>query len=91
MIEETKMKEKKNEIVITAENEKVALTGHILQALFRLDGETQSDDGMNYKPLYFGLYNGISEIINNAFSYEQVIESLKHLQCKAEDFYIQSA
>jgi hypothetical protein len=65
-----------------------ALTGLISQALFTIDRETPSDADTNYKTLYYGLFNGISLIIENANSQEQTIAALKHLQCKAEDAYI---
>jgi hypothetical protein len=69
----------------------IALNRLITQALFTLDGKTGGDEGVNYKPLYYGLFNGISAIIENALTYEQTIEALKQLQLKAEDFYIESA
>ena len=64
------------------------LTGLITGALFAIDRETPSDANTNYKPLYYGLFNGISLIIENTDSQEQTIAALKQLQCQAEDAYI---
>jgi len=60
----------------------------IFQALLALDKATPSDEGTDYKPLYYDLYRGITLIIEHTDTYEQTIEALKVLQCKAEDFYI---
>jgi len=46
------------------------------------------EEKVNFKTLYFGLFNGISLIIENTSTYEQSIEALKQLQRKAEDYYI---
>jgi len=56
--------------------------------LFVIDAETSGDDGIDYRHLYLGLFNGISLVIENAKSYQEVIDALKELQCKAEDYYI---
>ncbi|MCL2401746.1 MAG: hypothetical protein FWC90_03775 [Oscillospiraceae bacterium] len=42
----------------------------------------------DFKTLYLGLFNGISLIIENTFTYEQSIEALKQLQSKVEDYYV---
>ena len=60
----------------------------IFQILHAIDKATQSDEGTDYKPLYYDLYRGITLIIENTDTYEQTIAALKVLQCKAEDFYI---
>jgi len=65
-----------------------ALTERISQALFAIDRETPSDDEADYKPLYYGIFNGISLVIENTHTYEQTIEALKELQRKAEDYYL---
>ena len=41
-------------------------TGLISGELFLLDKNTPSDDGVDYKPLYYGLFNGITTILRNA-------------------------
>jgi len=43
---------------------------------------------VDFQTLYLGLFNGISLIIENTFTYEQSIDALKQLQGKAEDYYI---
>ena len=43
----------------------------------------------DFRALYFGLFNGISLIIENTSTYEESIEALKQLQSKAEDYYIE--
>jgi len=50
---------------------------------------TDKNAEADFKALYFGLFNGISLIIENTSTYEQAIEALKHLQNKAEDYYIE--
>lgn len=62
----------------------------ISKAILSIDFETPSDEGENYKPLYYGIYNGISLILEHKkiYTYDQVIAALKHLQCLAEDAYI---
>jgi hypothetical protein len=59
-----------------------------LQALLALDKQTQNDEGIDYKPLYRGMYKGVTGIIQNTNTYEQTIAALKILQCLAEDAYI---
>jgi hypothetical protein len=66
--------------------EAVSDTAHWL--FFVLDQETPRDDDTDYKPLYYGLYNGISLIIDNTHAYNQTIAALKELQWRAEDAYI---
>jgi hypothetical protein len=66
------------------------LTGIITHMLFTLDNQTPGDEGTDYKPLYCGLFNGITAIIREAATYEQVVAFLKQLQCEAEDAYIKS-
>jgi len=64
------------------------LDNPILQAFFALDEATPGDEGVDYRRLYYDLFRGISLIIEHTTTYEQTIEALKVLQCKAEDFYI---
>lgn len=64
------------------------LNGSVLEALFRLDQNTPRDERINFKPLYFGLFNGITQIIDNVTTIDQAIAALKYLQCAAEDAYI---
>ena len=64
------------------------LDNPILQAFLALDKATPSDEGMDYKPLYYDLYRGIGLIIDHTITYEQTIEALKVLQCKAEEYFI---
>lgn len=72
-------------------NTQKVMTHLITNALFTLNKKAPGDDGTNYKPLYYGLYNGIFTIIENAHTYEEVITALKQLQSKAEDAYIEQA
>ena len=65
-----------------------AATGLISGALFLLDKQTPRDEGIDYKTLYYGMFNGVTSILRNAVTYEQTIAALKQLQCEAEDFYI---
>lgn len=65
-----------------------AQTKLITHLLFALDEQTQSDEGTDYKPLYYGLFNGISLIIENTTTFEHTIAALKHLQELAEEAYI---
>lgn len=50
--------------------------------------ERPSEDA-DYKPLYYGLFNGITTVIKTADNYEQAIAALKQLQSDAEDAYIE--
>ena len=65
-----------------------ALIERISQALFAIDSATPSDDEIDYKTLYNGIFNGISLILENTHTYAAMSEALKQLQCKAEEFYI---
>jgi len=56
--------------------------------LSKLISQTLSDEGADYKTLYCDLFRGISLIIESTNTYEQTIDALKVLQCKAEEFYI---
>ena len=47
-----------------------------------------SDEDTDYKSQYYGLFNGISLIIENTNTYTQTIAALKHLQRMAEEAYI---
>jgi hypothetical protein len=80
---------KSNDITNEGAAEYNALTALISEALFMLDKETPGDSGVNYKPLYLGIFNGISLILENTATYEQTIAALKHLQCKAENAFIE--
>jgi len=64
------------------------MTEAILRAFLTIDFETASDYGANYKPLYYGIFNGISQILENVSTYGEIVAALKHLQCIAEDAYI---
>ncbi|MCL2342868.1 MAG: hypothetical protein FWC62_03090 [Firmicutes bacterium] len=64
------------------------LAGLISKAFFAIDRETPSDEGTDYKSLYYGLFNGISLVLEHTSTYEQTVAALKYLQCKAEDAYI---
>lgn len=61
----------------------------ISHAIFELDKQTPSDEGTNYKPLYYGIFNGVTSIIENAATYQQAIAALKQLQSMAENAYIE--
>jgi hypothetical protein len=64
-------------------------TGLISGALFMLDKQTPSDEETDYKPLYYGMFNGVTTILRTATTYEQTIAALKQLQCEAENCYIE--
>ncbi len=66
-----------------------SITALIVQTLSAIDQGTVSDDETNYKPLYYGLFNGISLILENVHTYIEVVTALKFLQCKAENLYIE--
>ncbi|MCL1807612.1 MAG: hypothetical protein FWG31_07930 [Oscillospiraceae bacterium] len=68
-----------------------ALNGLITQTLFMLDQQTGKDQNTNYKPLYYGLFNGISAIIEKARTLEQAVAMLKQLQSEAEERYVMQA
>lgn len=78
----------KNNETTPIEDNDFALNDPVLQAIFALDKVTSSDEGEDYKTLYYGLFRGISLIIENTNTYEQTVEALKVLQYKAEDYYI---
>jgi len=59
----------------------------IVHAFFVVDKHTPSDEGADYKSLYCGLYRGITYILRNTTTYEQIIDSLKQLQIMADDAY----
>ena len=59
--------------------------------LSALDQNTPSDDSINYKPLYYGMFQGITAIIKNTRTYEETIDALKQLQNEAENAYIEQA
>ena len=61
---------------------------HIVKSLFALDANTETDQGENYKRSYYGLFNGISAVIENTQTYEETMKALKYLQCMAEEFHI---
>jgi len=63
---------------------------HIMQSLFALDAKTETDKGESYKRSYYGLFNGITAILENSQTYEEAMKALKHLQCLAEEFHITS-
>jgi len=75
-------------MLIDENNRAKDLSAMISQTLLSLDIETSSDDEINYKRLYYGLFNGISLILENTGTYSQAVEALKDLQCKAEEAYI---
>ena len=74
--------------VIDANNPHNIVMGNISRTLFELDAQTASDEGINYKPLYYGMFNGITDIVRNTTTYEQTIAALNHLQGMAEEAYI---
>ena len=62
-------------------------TALISNAILAMENQTPSDEGINYKPLYYGLFNGITDIIREADTYEEAVNALKQLQCAAEEFF----
>ena len=69
-------------------NEETILDRLISRAFSALGEGALSDDNTNYKPLYYGLLNGINYIIENDDTWDQTIAALKYLQQKAENAYI---
>lgn len=63
-------------------------TYRITKALFMLKENTPADDDINYKSLYYGMFNGITTILEDTHTYEEAITALKQLQAKAEDAYV---
>ena len=63
---------------------------HIVECENNRAAATSADEELSYKKLYFGLFNGINLIIEKNSSRKQTIEALKQLQCKAEEFYVNS-
>jgi len=59
-----------------------------LDELSSLEDATLTDEEAVYRTLCFKLFSGIHLIRKNTHTYEQAIDALKVLQCKAEDFYI---
>jgi hypothetical protein len=82
------MKMNNGYIETTSPIDSANLNDSIFKTLFILNNATASDAGINYNPLYYGLFNGISLTIENTHTYEQTIAALKQLQCMAEDAYI---
>ena len=61
----------------------------INRTFFALDSQTSSDEETDYKPLYYGLFNGITSIVKNAATYDEAIAALKQLQSMAEDNFVE--
>jgi hypothetical protein len=66
-----------------------ALTAEIMKAFAALDKNTPSDEDVNYKPLYYGLFNGISVILKSKTINYQAKLALEMLQCKTEEYFMQ--
>ena len=68
------------------------LTGRVTQAILELDRATAGDEGVDYKPLYYYLFNGISGVLE-ALGEEDAgtAAALKKLQCNAEELYLRQA
>lgn len=66
-----------------------ALTAEILKAFDFLDKSTPSDWDVDYKPLYYGLFNGISAILKSDTINYQARLALEMLQCKMEEVFMQ--
>ena len=65
------------------------VAGIVSQSLFAIEQQTPSDEGIDYKTLYYGLFRGITSIARNTTTYEQTIAALNQLQSVAEDAYIE--
>lgn len=71
------------------------VNGRTLQTLSAIDNATLNDENMDYKSLYYFLFNGISDVlalnkkyINGDQIYLETIDALKKLQCEAEELFI---
>ena len=53
-----------------------------------IDSLKEPDDGIDYKPLYYNLFNGITTVIETSCTYDEIIATLKQLQIEAEDTFI---
>ena len=70
---------------------------HISQTLLTIDNATLSDEGSDYKSLYYFLFNGITDILAlNAKHIDpaclpicaETVDSLKRLQYNAEELFL---
>jgi hypothetical protein len=68
-----------------------AVTGLITNALLDLDRATSGDENVDYKPLYYFLFNGITDVLCNNEDTAQTITALKKLQCDSEELYMDQA
>ncbi len=73
-----------------------AVNGLITQTLLKLDKTTNDDKGVNYKPLYYFLFNGISTVLDRReMVYRSIdptiaefMDMLIKLQRDAEDLFL---
>lgn len=76
-----------------------AKTGHIIRAFIALDNATPGDHDIDYKPLYYFLFNGISDALDTlteqkegsvpASLQAETVNILKKLHCDAEDLFLE--
>ncbi|MCL2337289.1 MAG: hypothetical protein FWC60_07720 [Firmicutes bacterium] len=65
-----------------------AASKHTTKALIIADSVTTGDRDVNYKPLYYFLFNGITDVLGRATNPE-TIAALKQLQCDSENLFIE--
>jgi hypothetical protein len=69
--------------------------GLVTHTLTLLDRDTAGDGNVDYKPLYFFLFNGITDIVRfmegGSIRCDKVNAALKKLQSGAEDMLIEQA
>lgn len=74
----------------------------VAKTFLALNDETESDSGVDYKPLYLCCFNGITDILNSLYkkldkndinalvsAREMAIYKLQELQKKTEDLFIE--
>lgn len=65
--------------------------GLVAHSLFILDKHTPSDDGTDYKSLYYGMVNGVTDILRSQYNnVEDMSAALKQLHCDMEDRFIEA-
>lgn len=66
-------------------------TGLVRKTLLNLDSVTPGDENVDYKHLYYFLFNGITDIVsaaNRKSSHPDIVSALEKLQCDSEDLFV---